>query len=149
MSKQRQIGLCSTFLIALWTMPGHSEQPDADPLRALSDKAMAKLKDNDLPGVFEVLQAHGKWTEDQRTDAIEDWKKRREKAAMLIGKPVGEIEFLKKEVLGKCFVRYTYLEKWEKHALVWRLIYYKPKDEWNLQGIGWDESVPLLFEPAK
>ena len=62
------------------------------------------------------------------------------------GKPTG-MEFIQEERLGKSFVRFYYLHKFENHAIYWRFTYYKPKNEWKINGITFKDNLEFLFAP--
>jgi len=62
------------------------------------------------------------------------------------GKPTG-MEFIQEEKLGKSFVRYYYLHKFENHAIYWKFTYYKPKDKWKVNGITFRDDLEFLFVP--
>ena len=62
------------------------------------------------------------------------------------GKPTG-VEFIQEEKLGKSFVRYYYLHKFENHAIYWRFTYYKPNDKWKVNGITFRDDLEFLFVP--
>ena len=62
------------------------------------------------------------------------------------GKPTG-IEFIKEERLGKSFVRFYYLHKFENHAIYWKFTYYKAKDNWKVNGITFRDDLEFLFVP--
>ena len=64
------------------------------------------------------------------------------------GKPTG-LELIKEERLGKSFVRFYYLHKFENHAIYWRFTYYKPKNEWKVNGITFQDDLDFLFVPKK
>ena len=64
------------------------------------------------------------------------------------GKPTG-MEFIQEERLGKSFVRFYYLHKFENHAIYWKFTYYKPKNEWILNGINMEDDFDILFEPKE
>jgi hypothetical protein len=64
------------------------------------------------------------------------------------GKPTG-IEFIKEERLGKSFVRFYYLHKFENHAIYWKFTYYKPKNEWKVNSITFRDDLDFLFVPKE
>ena len=64
------------------------------------------------------------------------------------GKPTG-IEFIQEERLGKSFVRYYYLHKFENHAIYWKFTYYKPKNEWKINSITFKDNLEFLFVPKE
>jgi len=61
------------------------------------------------------------------------------------GKAIGK-EFIKEERIGKTFLRYYYLHKFEKHAIYWRLDFYKPHDKWKINTIIFLDSLDAVFE---
>lgn len=62
------------------------------------------------------------------------------------GKPTG-MEFIKEERIGKSFVRFYYLHKFENHAIYWKFTYYKPDKEWKINGITFKDNLDFLFSP--
>jgi hypothetical protein len=39
-----------------------------------------------------------------------------------------------------------YIQTFENHGLRWQFIFYKPRNEWLLDNIQWDDQISLLFE---
>ena len=64
------------------------------------------------------------------------------------GNPTG-MEFIKEERIGKSFVRFYYLHKFENHAIYWKFTYYKPKNEWKINGITFKDDLDSLFVPKE
>ena len=64
--------------------------------------------------------------------------------AQRFGKSIG-YDFIEKEQLGDSLIQYVYLQKFEKHAMVWRFIFYKPKDKWLLNTWYFNDQVKPLF----
>ncbi|GAA4650619.1 hypothetical protein GCM10023116_29020 [Kistimonas scapharcae] len=60
------------------------------------------------------------------------------------GKPVG-FDLIKVEEAGNSLIQYAYLQKFEKHALVWRFIFYQSNDQWMLNHWSFDDKVKMLF----
>ncbi|WP_054694382.1 hypothetical protein [Geotalea toluenoxydans] len=61
------------------------------------------------------------------------------------GKATGK-EFVREESIGKSFVRYYYLHKFENHSLLWRFTFYKPLNTWKINGIQYIDDFDYLFE---
>lgn len=64
--------------------------------------------------------------------------------AKRFGKSIG-YDFVKTEQLGESLIQYVYLQKFEKHVMVWRFIFYKPKDKWLLNTWYFNDQVKPLF----
>jgi len=61
------------------------------------------------------------------------------------GKSV-DAEFIRKESIGKSFLRYYYLHKFDNHAIYWRIDYYKPKEEWKINSVVFLDSLDVLYK---
>jgi hypothetical protein len=64
------------------------------------------------------------------------------------GKPTG-IELVSEERIGQSFVRYYFLHKFENHAIYWKFTYYKPNNEWKVNGITFQDDLDFLFVPKR
>ena len=56
------------------------------------------------------------------------------------------------ETFGQSYARAICLVKFEKHSVVWRLTYYRPRGEWKLQTIFFEihpQAVERLFTAEK
>lgn len=55
-------------------------------------------------------------------------------------------EFIKSEKIGGSFIRYYYLQKFDKHAVYWQIDLYKPVNSWKINNITFNDNVGVLFE---
>ena len=60
------------------------------------------------------------------------------------GKPVG-FDLVKVETAGNSLIQFAYLQKFERHALVWRFIFYQSNGLWMLNHWSFDDKVKMLF----
>jgi hypothetical protein len=60
------------------------------------------------------------------------------------GKPIG-YELVATERIGSSFVRYIFLQKFERHALRWQVGFYRPKDVWLTNQFAFDDKVQALY----
>ncbi|WP_221798514.1 hypothetical protein [Oceanobacter mangrovi] len=61
------------------------------------------------------------------------------------GRSIG-YEFIEEDHLGDSLIQYMYLQKLEKHVMVWHFIFYKPKDKWLLNSWYFNDQVKPLFK---
>lgn len=54
-------------------------------------------------------------------------------------------EFIETQKAGSSFLKYSYAIKFEKHAVRYTCIFYKPKNDWVVNTVSWDDSIHLLF----
>ena len=55
-------------------------------------------------------------------------------------------EFISEKRIGKSFLRYYYLHKFQNHSIYWQIDFYKPRDEWKINSIIFLDSLEALFE---
>lgn len=53
---------------------------------------------------------------------------------------------LKEEILGDTVLKYTYLQKFERHAIRWLFFFYKPGNTWIFNEFYVDDKLRELFE---
>jgi hypothetical protein len=130
------LSLVATHLLASRS----TEENQLSSAQKIAQQAMSCLEEEDLPGMFAVLReqlAANDW--DLR--ALENLlRHQRELASTNLGTPVGEVELVRIEPIGKSLVRFTYLEKWERSGMIWRLTLYRPRDGWRLSQLAWDDK---------
>lgn len=61
------------------------------------------------------------------------------------GDPIGK-EFICEKRIGTSFLQYYYLHKFEKHAIYWRIDFYKPIDEWKINSVAFLDDLGPLYE---
>lgn len=61
------------------------------------------------------------------------------------GKIIG-YEFVREEMINDTIMRLTYIQKFERHAIRWIFLFYKPDDKWLLNSFTWDDKISQLFE---
>ena len=54
-------------------------------------------------------------------------------------------ELVKTERIGKSFIRYYYLHKFEKHAIYWKVDFYKARSTWLINKISYADDLNLLY----
>jgi hypothetical protein len=55
-------------------------------------------------------------------------------------------KLVKVQNMKNVLLEVLYIEQFENHALRWQFVFYKPRDQWLLDNIQWDDQVSLLFE---
>lgn len=126
--------------------------PDTSgPLR-IADAAMQRVKEQDLHGAMAIVQeseSKNLPTEivaTQIDNAVRQMSKQRDLIEGL-GQPLGEVEFLGREVIGKSYVVFNYLEKFERRALAWRVTFYSVKNEWGIASFEWNQDLRPFVRP--
>ena len=55
-------------------------------------------------------------------------------------------EFVTTQNAGDSLVRYVYIQKFQKHATRWMIVFYRPEKNWLINVIVWDDQLHNLFE---
>ena len=127
---------------------------DVEPARRLADEVMNHIADDDVNEAYSTLIPHL-----TRPDGVEPMLNLRDQTKKMRGamiqqdSPLGEVEFVAREAVGRSLVRYVYLERWGRSAVVWKLTFYRGRDnEWSLLNMNWSnqaDSIDKLFDTAK
>ena len=62
----------------------------------------------------------------------------------MFGETVG-INLVKEQLVADSLVRITYIERFERHLIRWNFTFYRPKSQWVVNAIVWDDDVDALF----
>lgn len=93
---------------------------------------------------MEILKPH--WP--LPTEEIDNLAYQTESQLKMVSSRFGSIlgtDFVGTKVAGNSFVQHTYIGKFEKHAVRYICVFYKPKDEWIVNAVYWDDQTPALF----
>ena len=61
------------------------------------------------------------------------------------GQAVGQ-EMVSKQKIGDSFLRYYYLHKFKYHAIYWKITFYKPEDNWYVNGVSFKDNLDILYK---
>jgi hypothetical protein len=79
----------------------------------------------------------------EKPQSIAVLKQQTQIALPLYGKVLG-YELVREESFGTSVVRLVYLLKAEKHVTVWEFYFYKPKDDWFLANVYFNDQFNYL-----
>jgi len=110
-------------------------------IREFTDKVMNQVASGDLKGGFNLISDAYTVVPKAELEALTG-------QAMLqvpamesrFGKSIG-YEFLSESRAGKSVIKFVYLQKFEKHAIVWQFIFYNPKGQWIMNSFKYSDSV--------
>ncbi len=119
--------------------------PDSSGPQRLADAAMQRVKEQDFHGAVAIVAelarpANKKLPPDVVAAQIDSGTReilKQRDSIKEYGPPLNEVEFVGREVIGKSYVVFSYLEKFEYRAIVWRVTFYRTKDEWISAGFEW------------
>ena len=143
---------------ALLEMP--SEQP-SDPSAALSESAAPLVSQADVQqlceqflndmvagryeAAFHALRPYFPVSEAKFDHLKTETRRQLELAEEQFGTPIGWA-LGRSDLLGETALRLRYLQKFENDVIYWDLVFYKPREAWVLNGLGFDDDIPGLFK---
>jgi len=111
----------------------------------LAEQVMDKLNKEELSDGLNLAKKY--WViPDREIDALISTVTRQWK---IVNRRFGKYisyELIKTQKISDTFIRYYYLQKFEKHALYWQFTFYKPKDEWYVNKISFKDNMDILFD---
>jgi hypothetical protein len=112
-----------------------------------ANEAIDRLKAEGIVGLCKVAFAEGKTVNNPADRAGAEVHFQRLRDAMLArhGKPTGEIEFIRKEMVGKTLMRFTYLEKLEKAPVLWQFVFYRVGGVWKWKDLGVSDNFEAEY----
>src|ERR1051326_4702589 len=106
----------------------------------LVEQVMAKVGAGDLEGGLSLAKPYLVMPEAEVNAIIEQAKLQQPLMQARFGKPVGA-EFVAEKNLGKSLYGVLYLQKFEKHALRWRFVFYSASGKWTLNAVNFDDKI--------
>jgi hypothetical protein len=110
----------------------------------LAEQVMAKVGAGDLEGGLLIAKPYFVMPEAEVNVVIEQAKLQLPLLQGRFGKMLGT-EFVAERSLGKSLYQVLYLQKFEKHAMRWRFIFYSANGKWMLDAMNFDDKIQLLF----
>ncbi len=56
-----------------------------------------------------------------------------------------DVQYINLENVEDILIRIQYIEKFEKTAMRWTFIFYRPDETWYLNSFIWDQNIDVLF----
>ncbi len=61
------------------------------------------------------------------------------------GQAVG-YELATEQNIGGSFLRYYFLHKFKNHAIYWKMTFYKPEENWVVNGVSFKDNLDILYK---
>ena len=113
--------------------------------RALADQAMKLVQQEKLVEAYAVVKAFWPAPAVEIDGLANQTNTQWPMIQQRFGKSTST-EFIEESKVGESFIRYTYLQKFERHAIRWTFVFYKPVSHWLVNSVAWDDGVHELFD---
>jgi hypothetical protein len=130
--------------LACTTMAEAASLESKEAARKLTDQAMAKLASGDLDGGLLLLKPYVIIPESEFKVMMEQTRLQLPTIQGRFGKIVGT-EFISEKIIGKSLLQIVHIQKFQKHAMRWRFLFYSADGKWVLNTFNFDDKIQLLF----
>jgi hypothetical protein len=114
-------------------------------LKPFTDKVMEMVIKGEIKKAFAAIKPYITTSDAELQAAAQNSETQRVQLAERYGAPIG-YEFIGQKKVGDSLVRFIYLEKLEKQALIWAFYFYKSKTGWVINSFVWDDQVTLIYQ---
>ena len=94
---------------------------------------------------YEILREYWPLPEQEITNLAYQTESQLKMVSNRFGNILGA-DYVGTKVAGSSFIEHTYIAKFEKHAVRYICVFYKPKANWIVNSIYWDDKTQLLFK---
>jgi hypothetical protein len=112
--------------------------------RKLADKAVGLFREEKITEAYGVLKPYWPLAPVEIDSLANQTTTQWPLVTQRFGSSLGT-EFIRERKAGESFVQYIYLQKFERHAIRWLLVFYKAQDRWVINSVSFDDSIGALF----
>jgi kynurenine formamidase len=122
-----------------------SELTEPQETLVLCENSVSLLSHGQVSETFDLLKPYWPLPEAEMDNLSYQTKSQLDMVSKRFGKAIGT-DFIRTQKAGNSFLKHTYILKYEKTAIRYICIFYKPKKTWLVNSITWDDKTVLLFE---
>lgn len=113
--------------------------------RKLADRAVALFAEEKIVAGYELLKPYWPLAPVEIDSLANQTNTQWPVVKQRFGASLG-YEFIRVRQAGQSLVELVYLHKFERHAIRWVFVFYRPADRWLINGVSFDDSISLLFD---
>jgi hypothetical protein len=143
-SSRRSVCVAAILIVTIGTPSFAATLDSEEAASKLVEQIMTKVGAGDLEGGLLLAKPYLVMPEAEANVLIEQAKLQLPVLQGRFGKTLGA-EFVAEKTLGKSLYAVFYLQKFEKHAMRWRFVFYNASGKWMIDAINFDDKIQLLF----
>ena len=116
----------------------------SDAAVAVTDQAMKRIASGDLRDAFEIVKPYMVIPAAEVDAILGQAELQQPMLVVRFGKSIG-YELIRNDTVGDSLVQVVYLQKFEKHAMVWRFILYGGTGEWTINSFKYADDISSAF----
>ena len=137
------LGLCLLFVMLITSVQAASLATEEE-ARALAESVMVELAAGRVMKGLERLRPYNVYPKEEFDAMLAKTQEQLPAMQQRFGSPIGW-DFVIVEKVGDSLRQFVFLQKFERLVMVWRFIFYRPRDQWMLNTFYYDDRVQLLF----
>ena len=118
---------------------------DRNEIRKFADTFMEQIIQENFQKAFDIAKPSWPIPTVEIDNLVNTIKTQWPIVSSRFGKPI-EMEFIRNERIGKSFLRYYYLHKFNKHAIYWQIDFYRPNKSWVINSISFQDKLNVLYK---
>jgi len=118
--------------------------PDVEATNTLASKVMSKIDKSDLDGASALLKKYWPLPPQEIDAAIYQMKQQQPLIKDRFGSPLSS-EKTCTQSIGRSWRRVIYLQKFERHTLLWTFDFYKPQKSWVVNAFNFNDRWQSIF----
>ena len=130
--------ICIIFVIGI---VGDAQAPVIRSPASIADTFLARVGKGEVGPAYDELFRNSPMT--HQSLQIDTLKRQTQSVLPVYGKVLG-FELYKQEKFGESLVRLIYVQRFEKHPIIWKFWIYKPAGTWRVNMVTFNDQ--LVFE---
>jgi hypothetical protein len=111
---------------------------------AVTDQIMKRVVAGDLKGGFELAKPHAAVPAAEVDAIVGQAELMQPMLVARFGKSIG-YEQIRNDAVGSSLAQIVYIQRFEKHAMVWRFILYRGIDGWIINSFKYEDDIGSAF----
>ena len=111
--------------------------------KAAAESFLGGMRDGKIEAAYDALLAGSPIPE--QTQQYQLLKGQTQSQLQLFGKAL-DYEFIQQKEVGKSVLILKYILRYEKDAVTWTLVFYRPKDQWVVTALSYRPTIQYLSE---
>ena len=133
-----------TLMMTVSLFANSADLKSKEDVRGLVKATQTLVASGDVLKALAGLRPYSIVPESEFQVTLEQYKMQKPMMEQRFGKTIGA-ELISIQEQGESLIQATFIQKFEKHVMRWRLYFYKPRDKWVLNTYATDDKISEIF----
>jgi hypothetical protein len=143
MIRRLVVAVAAVCAIGMSDVPAQETAPSQRDPKAAAEEFLAGVRDGKIETAYDALMVGSPVLEQPQQYLL--LKGQTQSQMQLFGKAL-DFEFLKQREVGSSLLILKYILRYEKDAMTWTFVFYRPKDQWVVTALRYLPSVQYLSD---